>query len=82
MVLTATLRNSAAFAQSHPALELTLTDLQDQPLARRVLAVQDYLDRSTGVEAGFQGNSELPLKVYMEASSLKATGYRLYLFFP
>jgi predicted Zn finger-like uncharacterized protein len=82
MVLTATLRNRAAFAQSHPSLELTLTDSQDQPLARRVLAVQNYLERSTSVEAGFPSNSELPVKVYMEASSLKATGYRLYLFFP
>ena len=82
MVLSATLRNRAAFAQSYPSLELTLTDSQDQPLARRVLAVQDYLERSTSVEAGFPGNSELPVKVYMEASSLKATGYRLYLFFP
>jgi predicted Zn finger-like uncharacterized protein len=82
MVLTATLRNRAAFAQPHPWLELTLTDMQDQPLARRVLAAQDYLDRSTSVEAGFPGNSELPVKLYMEASSLKATGYRLYLFFP
>lgn len=82
MVLTATLRNRAAFAQSHPSLELTLTDSQDQPLARRVLGVQDYPGRSTDAEAGFAANSELPVKVYMEASSLKATGYRLYLFFP
>lgn len=82
IVLTAALRNRAAFAQSHPSLELTLTDSQDQPLARRVLGVQDYLRRNTNVETGFTANSELPIKVYMEASSLKATGYRLYLFFP
>ena len=82
MVLTATLRNRAVFAQSHPSLELTLTDSQDQPLARRVLGVQDYLRRDTNVETGFPANSELPIKVYMEASSLNATGYRLYLFFP
>jgi len=82
IVLTAALRNRAAFAQSHPSLELTLTDSQDQPLARRVLGVQDYLRRNTNVERGFAANSELPIKVYMEASSLKATGYRLYLFFP
>ena len=82
IVLTAALRNRAAFAQSHPSLELTLTDSQDQALARRVLGVQDYLRRNTNVETGFTANSELPIKVYMEASSLKATGYRLYLFFP
>ena len=82
IVLTAALRNRAVFAQSHPSLELTLTDSQDQPLARRVLGVQDYLRRNTNVETGFPANSELPIKVYMEASSLNATGYRLYLFFP
>jgi predicted Zn finger-like uncharacterized protein len=82
MVLTATLRNRAVFSQSHPSLELTLTDSQDQPLARRVLGVQDYLGRSTNIDAGFAANTELPVRVYMEASSLKATGYRLYLFFP
>ena len=82
MVLTATLRNRAAFTQSHPSLELTLTDSQDQPLARRVLGAQDYLGPSAHGEAGFTGNSELSIKLYVEASSLKATGYRLYLFFP
>lgn len=82
IVLTAMLRNRAAFAQSLPSLELTLTDSQDQALARRILGVQDYLGSNASVEAGFTGNSELPIKVYIEASSLKATGYRLYLFFP
>jgi len=82
MVLTATLRNRAAFPQSHPSLELTLTDTQDQPLARRVLGAHDYVGRGANSEIGFPGNSELPVKVYMEASSLKATGYRLYLFYP
>lgn len=82
MVLSATLRNRAVFPQSLPALELTLTDTQDQPLARRVLGAKDYLRRGTNLETGFPGNSELPVKVFMEASSLKPTGYRLYLFYP
>ena len=82
IVLTATLRNRAAFPQSHPSLELTLTNSQDQPLARRVLGARDYLGPGASAEAGFAANSELPVKVYMEASSIKATGYRLYLFFP
>ena len=82
MVLSATLRNRAGFPQTHPAIELTLTDTQDQPLARRVLQVQDYAGRSASVDTGFPGNSEIAVKVYMEASSLKATGYRLYLFYP
>ncbi len=82
MVLTATLRNRAMFPQSHPDLELTLTDSQDQPLARRVLAPREYLGQGASLEAGFPANSELAVKVFLEASSLKATGYRLYLFYP
>lgn len=82
MVLTATLRNRAAFLQSYPSLELTLTNTQDQALARRVLGAQDYLGPRASVGAGFAANSELHVKVSMDASSLKATGYRLYLFFP
>jgi hypothetical protein len=86
MVLSATLRNRAPFAQMPPALELTLTDLQDQPVARRVLNAADYAPR--GTTAGntadplFPANTEVPVKVYLEASSVKATGYRLYLFYP
>lgn len=82
MVLTATLRNRAAFAQSYPSLELTLTNSQDQALARRVLGARDYLNPGADAGAGFAGNSELHIKVFMDASSLRATGYRLYLFFP
>ncbi|MBI2319711.1 MAG: zinc-ribbon domain-containing protein [Betaproteobacteria bacterium] len=80
MVLTATLRNRAAFPQSLPALELTLTDARDQALARRVLSAPEYLGR--GAAERFAANSELAVKVFIEAASLGAAGYRLYLFFP
>lgn len=82
MVLSATLRNRAAFPQQFPSLELTLTNAQDQAVARRVLYARDYLGRGANLEAGFAGNSELALRVFIEASALKPTGYRLYLFYP
>lgn len=82
MVLSAMLRNRAAFAQVLPALELTLTDAQDQALARRVLMPQEYAPRGTPLEAGFAANSELAVRVFVEAGMLKASGYRLYLFYP
>jgi len=80
MVLSATLKNRAIFSQQHPALELTLTDAQDQPIVRRVLAPQDYLGKAANAE--FSANSEIALKVFIEGSQIKATGYRLYLFYP
>ena len=85
MVLSAILRNRAPFAQTPPALELTLTDTQDQPVARRVLTAADYFTRGATTnlaDALFPAGSEVPVKVFFDASAVKATGYRLYLFYP
>ena len=81
MVLTATLRNRAAFVQAFPALELTLTSEQGETVARRVLTPRDYVPQSHKSEAGFAAGSELQIRVYIEAAALKPTGYRLYLFY-
>ena len=81
MVLSATIKNRAIFDQQLPLLELTLTDAQDQPVVRRVLAPTDYIGKSTPAPAGFVANSEIAIKVFIEGSRVKATGYRLYLFF-
>jgi predicted Zn finger-like uncharacterized protein len=81
MVLSATLKNRAIFNQQHPLLELTLTDVQDQPVVRRVLAPQDYLGKAVSTQAGFGANTEIAIKVFIEGSQIKATGYRLYLFY-
>lgn len=79
MVLMATLRNRAAFPQAFPALELTLTNDRDLPLARRVLQASDYL---TDKAQAFDGSSEKQVRLHFEAGALKASGYRLYLFYP
>jgi hypothetical protein len=79
MMLTATLRNRAAFPQAFPALELTLTNDRDIALARRVLLPADYL---TGDTEAFEASSERQVRIAIEAGALKASGYRLYLFFP
>lgn len=82
MVLSATIKNRALFNQQHPLLELTLTDAQDQPVVRRVLEPQDYLGKAVNTQAGLPANAEIAIKVFVEGSQVKATGYRLYLFFP
>lgn len=84
IVLNAVIRNRAPFAQELPALELTLTDAGDRPLVRRVLRPDDYLaerpagDRSPGIPPG----AEAVLRVFFDTGNLRATGYRLYLFYP
>lgn len=81
MVLTATLRNRAGFIQALPALELTLTNAQDQTVARRVLMPREYAAKDARVESGFAAASEMQVRLYIETPALKPTGYRLYLFY-
>jgi predicted Zn finger-like uncharacterized protein len=80
LTLNAMLRNRATYAQAFPALELTLTDTEDRPIARRVLVPQEYLGPSQ--ETTFAANSERLLSLQIDASALRAAGYRLYLFYP
>ena len=85
IVLNAVIRNRARFPQDYPALELTLTDEADRPVLRRVLAPGDYLDqarREELVRQGIAGGTEAVLRVFRETSRTRATGYRLYLFYP
>lgn len=85
IVLNAVLRNRAPFPQEYPALELTLTDEADRPVLRRVLWPADYLDPSRRQLLAAQGLApgvEASFRVNFDAGRTRATGYRLYLFFP
>ncbi len=83
IVLNAVIRNRAPFAQEHPALELTLTDAANKPLLRRVLRPEDYLGRPReGLAPGIAPGGETVLRVHFDTGTLRATGYRLYLFYP
>jgi predicted Zn finger-like uncharacterized protein len=85
IVLNAVIRNRAQFPQEYPALELTLTDEGERPVLRRVLAPRDYLERSRGddvLREGIAGGTEATLRVLLDTSRTRATGYRLYLFYP
>jgi predicted Zn finger-like uncharacterized protein len=82
--LSAVIRNRAPFPQEYPALELTLIDDNEAPVVRRVLQPGDYLDprRVTDAGGGMGGESEATLRVLFDSSRVRATGYRLYLFYP
>lgn len=80
-VLNAVLRNRAPYPQAWPALELTLTDASDVPLARRVMTVADYLPPGTAA-ASFPANLEIPVRLWVDAKEVGAAGYRLFIFYP
>jgi len=84
IVLNAVIRNRAPFAQEHPALELMLTDAADNALVRRVLRPADYLTAAAREQLaqGIGPGSEAVLRVHFDTGDVRATGYRLYLFYP
>jgi len=82
LILTATLRNRAAWALAYPYLELTLTDAQDQVVVRRALAPPDYAGGTTDFQRGIPPNGEVAVKVFIDASATTQAGYRLYMFYP
>ncbi len=74
------LRNKGSLPVATPALELTLTDAQDQALLRRVLKVQDLSAPATLAAQGeFNGTSALSVDV---ADPTAIVGYRLVAFYP
>lgn len=85
IVLHALIRNRAGFAQEYPELELTLTDETDQAVVRRVLKPADYLDPARAeqlIARGIDPGSELNVRMRFDADRVRATGFRLFLFFP
>lgn len=79
--LNATLVNKANFSQEWPLIELTLTDPQDNILARRVFKASEYLG-AKALTPVFPPRQESTLRLVIDNESLNPAGYRLYVFYP
>jgi predicted Zn finger-like uncharacterized protein len=82
IILHALLRNRSSHAQAWPSLELTLTDLRDQVIARRAFHPADYLKSKTDLPKGIGRNREQEITLRLDTTDLRASGYRLLLFYP
>ena len=84
IALSAVIHNRAGFSQDYPSLEVTLTDETDRPVLRRVLKPGDYLDSRARelLAVGIGPGNETSVRVLLDTSRMRATGYRLYLFYP
>ncbi len=82
VTLNVILRNRASYAQAYPHLELTLIDMQEQMLARRTFSATEYLKFRGEEINGLAANRESSIKLYLDINNLKATGYKLFLFYP
>ena len=82
LVLNASLRNRANYGQAYPSLELSLTDTADGAIARRVLRPAEYLPQKLLEDKVFAANSDVAVRLWIEAKNISAAGYRLYVFYP
>jgi hypothetical protein len=80
-LLSVSLKNAAPVALAAPALELTLTDMQDQPLVRRVLLAKDFSGKPE-IAAVSELSASVPISVQQKAENQKVTGYKLLAFYP
>ncbi|MEO6975403.1 MAG: zinc-ribbon and DUF3426 domain-containing protein [Gallionella sp.] len=81
ITLNVLLRNRASYAQAFPNLELTLNSVGDQPLARRIFRPTDYLPITENQSAGLGPNHELNIKLHLNTTNIKPSGYRLVLLY-
>lgn len=80
--LSFTLKNQAAVEVALPAVELTLTDTQDQPVVRRVLLPRDLGAAGAVIPAASEWSGALVLSVAANGSTGRIAGYRLLAFYP
>ncbi len=76
-----TLKNMAALELAMPAIELTLTDTQDQPVIRRVLQPADLGSVSAVLTAGGEWSGSVAISVTPNGPG-RIAGYRVLAFYP
>jgi predicted Zn finger-like uncharacterized protein len=82
LILTSTIRNRAPFSLAYPYVELTLSDTQENVVVRRAFAPQEYLSGAADPASGLASNSELAIRLFIDASATSQAGYQVYLFYP
>ncbi|MGE5161555.1 MAG: DUF3426 domain-containing protein [Betaproteobacteria bacterium] len=83
--LSALVRNRADFRQSLPAIEVTLTDARNRPLARKVFTPADYLasagEPTSRLQEGLAPGGDLSIRILFEARGLAPAGFLVYPFY-
>ncbi|PKO59690.1 MAG: hypothetical protein CVU24_14780 [Betaproteobacteria bacterium HGW-Betaproteobacteria-18] len=75
-------KNKTQLALALPAIELTLTDLTDQPVMRRVLIPAELGATTETIAAAGEWSATAYLRVQAEPARARALGYRLLVFYP
>lgn len=71
--------NNANFSQAYPNIELTFTDMQDEPVIRTLLKPQQYLKSGTNIEEGIAAREEVRIALPIHVKDIVVAGYRVQL---
>jgi hypothetical protein len=80
--LSLTVKNQANFPLAMPSIELTLTDLQDQAIIRKILLPHDLAALSDHLAPVSEWPVAVTVAVAPEAKTSAVVGYRLLAFYP
>lgn len=80
--LNVLLRNRSKTVQAWPAIELSLQDADDRTVGRRVIVASEFMPAGSVLSNGFGANMEQAIRLNFDLTQLKASGYRVYLFYP
>jgi len=61
LIISATLRNDASFAQAYPTVEVSLSNLDDKPVAMRRFQPRDYLADARAIRQGIAAGASASL---------------------
>jgi predicted Zn finger-like uncharacterized protein len=83
--LTTVIRNRAGFTQALPAVEVTLSDTLNRPVARKVFTPADYLtaagEPSSRIDEGLAAGADMTIRVFFETRGVQAAGFLVYPFY-
>jgi predicted Zn finger-like uncharacterized protein len=80
--LSFSLKNMAMVDVATPALELTLTDRQDQALVRRVFTASELAALKPVLAAGSEWAASMSVSIQLPGAVDRISGYRLLAFYP
>ncbi len=80
--LSLTLRNASSMTLALPAFELTLTDVKDEPVLRRVFGPTDFPGSVQTIAAAAEWHSTLTLAASEAPDAARILGYRILAFYP
>jgi hypothetical protein len=75
-------KNASELSVAYPAIELVLTDAEDQPAYRRVFSSAELGFKAAELSAGADWPVTVALRIDSPSANQRVFGYRLLVFYP